>query len=503
MKEAGKDIQPLPYTALAVISAVAPVWAVTVLPLSILYQGGRMLFFATTSQRKTTGMTVSLDSGYKVEESQVIPRSQRRYDVVILGATGFTGRLAVRHVAQTYHHNRTTTMGQSPAATIKWAIAGRSADKLEAVKRDVGFELGVDLSDVDTIVVDTSIPATLPKLVEQTRVVATTAGPYNLYGSHVVEFCAKFGTHYVDITGETEWVKVMLDRWQTTAQRTGARIIPFCGHDSIPWDLTVHHLRDMLAKECQDQLQSVSCWNFAIGAAPGGTFASIVEVLVKGRGVSPSKDGIPPFQRLPDGSASAYTIKGDLPLLPAPATTPFTQPGVWMIPYIMSGVNKCVVGWSHALRAQGCRVLTYHESQIYPDWKTAIVNYLPLVMLGSLFGNPITLYLLQKFVIPSPGQGPPMHDMEHKFFLCVKALGRGEQGHCAESVMYFPRDAGCLETSRMLVESGLCLALQEEQLPVKQGGFWSPAVGLGDVLLQRLIKTGTVFTSQTIPKPNQ
>jgi short subunit dehydrogenase-like uncharacterized protein len=143
----------------------------------------------------------------------------------VLGATGFTGYLAARHLAKTYGVNQ----------SVKWAIAGRSASKLDQVKSALALELNQPeiATSLDTIVVDTSIPATLPKLVSVTRVVATTAGPYSLYGNSVVEFCAKFGTHYVDITGEVQWVQAMLCQWQTTAQASGAILVPFCGHGTF------------------------------------------------------------------------------------------------------------------------------------------------------------------------------------------------------------------------------------------------------------------------------
>jgi short subunit dehydrogenase-like uncharacterized protein len=171
-----------------------------------------------------------LDSGYLVDESLIIPRAKRQYDIVILGATGFTGYLAARHIAKTYGNK------------IKWAIAGRSAEKLQKVIQRLSQEVeqqhstGTDTKPalkIDTIICDTSVPSTLPNLVANTRVVATTAGPYSLYGTSVVEFCAKFGTHYVDITGEVDWVKAMICEFQGTAQKTGAKIIPFCGHECV------------------------------------------------------------------------------------------------------------------------------------------------------------------------------------------------------------------------------------------------------------------------------
>lgn len=197
-------------------AAFIPVWATTVLPLTVIYQVGK----GSLSKLLPTPPSPKLDSGYQVDAASLLPRSQRKYDIVILGATGFTGYLAVQYLAKTYGINK----------SVKWAIAGRSAEKLQGIKERLQAKLGMDTSQIDTIVVDTSVPSTMPQLVSQTRVVATTAGPYALYGNSVVEFCAKFGTHYVDITGEVGWAKAMLSQWQDTATETGARLIPFCGH---------------------------------------------------------------------------------------------------------------------------------------------------------------------------------------------------------------------------------------------------------------------------------
>lgn len=225
----GKRLPQASTSAFLFTAACVPVWALTVLPLSVVYQVGSALvrpIVGLGQSKKDATMTsaAKLDSGYVVDPSTVVPRSERQYDIVVLGATGFTGYLAARHLAKTYG-------GPKNASSVKWAIAGRSQSKLEKVKSDLAKELNMDdLLSLDTIVVDTSIAATLPKLVGQTRVVATTAGPYTLYGCSVVEFCAKFGTHYVDITGEVPWVKAMICQWQETAQSTGAVMIPFCGH---------------------------------------------------------------------------------------------------------------------------------------------------------------------------------------------------------------------------------------------------------------------------------
>lgn len=467
---------------------VIPIWATTLLPFTICWQIGKMVLKPLLKKPEAG----QLDSGYKVSASDIVPREDRKYDVVVLGATGFTGGLAVRHLAKTYGVNN----------TVKWAIAGRTESKLKKVLKDLADELGIqDLTNVDIIVVDTMNPSTLPKLVAQTRVVATTAGPYTLYGNHVVEFCAKFGTHYADITGELDWVRNMYLHWQDTAKQTGARLISFCGHDSIPWDMSVMKVQEILAAECKDRLTEINFWDEAIGGAPGGTIATLYTIL-DGTAIKSPKVNVDPFQRLPDGTKSDFRSELDLPLFIKKCHSPWDDKSSsrWIMPFIMASVNGGVVKWSHALRADGSQHLTYRESAVCSDFKSAFTMFFGLGIFASTLFNPITKPLIQNYVLPKSGDGPPLDKMEKKHFLCVSSEGIGENGNRVLSHMYLPKDAGCLETSRMLVESALCLALAESDLPAKQGGFWTPSTALGNVLMQRLEKTGTEFTYAIVPK---
>jgi len=452
----GKRIPQASLKSAFVTTAILPVWAATVLPLSLAYQAGSAALRAVVpSNNKNKNHTAAnananLDSGYVVDPSQMIERAQRKYDVVILGATGFTGYLAALHAARTYgvsmdDDEDNNNNNNNEKKQVKWAIAGRNPEKLNAVKQRLAQELGNDkLLSLDTILVDTSNPSSLPKLVANTRAVATTAGPFTLYGCSVVEFCAKFGTHYVDITGEVDWVKAMLCQWQETAQKTGAKIIPFCGVDSIPWDLSYLKLREAMQQECKDELKTVSFWVLIRASAPGGTFATVLNAVSGNSHKAPRLD-FDPFLRLPDGSKSDYVCKPNLPTVPAksksgvplsssssPSTENTTGGGCWEIPYIMSVVNAQVVRWSHALlQSQGGIsssssskpiAISYTESQLQPDFKTAFVNYAGMLMAGSMLFNPVTLYLLKHFVIPKPGEGPSMSAMESKSRYCVDLM---------------------------------------------------------------------------------
>jgi Saccharopine dehydrogenase NADP binding domain len=179
---------------LYLLVALFPLWLFTLAPLAVICQ-------VSTRVLRKFGILKPhplppLDSGHKAPE-KLKPRKDRKYDIVVLGVTGFTGRLAARHLAQKY--------GVSKGG-IKWAIAGRSKSKLEAVKQSLADELDMPeiVKEIDVIIADTSDPTTMPALVQDTRVIATTAGPYQEYGNAVVEFAAKYGTHYTDITGESK-----------------------------------------------------------------------------------------------------------------------------------------------------------------------------------------------------------------------------------------------------------------------------------------------------------
>jgi short subunit dehydrogenase-like uncharacterized protein len=433
----GKTVPQVSTTEFLATAACIPVWAVTVLPLSLAYQLGKMALqpLLPTPQSRNH----LLDSGYVVDPSLLIPRAERKYDIVVLGVTGFTGYLAARHLLTQYG-----VSNSSNSAPVKWAIAGRSREKLERVKQRLQEEYHVDTSGLEIIVVDTSLPSTLPQLVQNTRVVATTAGPYTLYGNGVVEFCAKFGTHYVDITGEVDWVKAMICQWQSTAQQTGAKLIPFCGHgaflsicltyflhfhanipltcgiplfcliatDSIPWDLSAMELQSKLLQEQSETAQSLSFWDEVKSGAPGGTFATVI-ANVEGKAIQAPRVDFDPFLRLPDGSKSSNVCKAKLSWLPSR----FRSTKKWTSPFVMAMVNSQVVRWSYALRSESSTqssTMTYSESQLHPTFATAVVNYAGLGMFGSLLFNPLTLYLTKAYLIPKPGEGPTMVAMETK-----------------------------------------------------------------------------------------
>jgi len=334
------------------------------------------------------------------------------------------------------------------------------------------------------------VVSTLPTLVKDTRCVITTAGPFQKYGSNVVEFCAKYGTHYTDITGESDWVKTMMVQWHETAQKTGAKIVNMCGHDCIPWDLTVFKLEEALPKG--EYLVSVDCLDELVGDFSGGT-AETIMLSTSGQAMPPPKHDFNPLCMLPDGTKSDCTSSLE-PLLLVKKSAPINGrlASTYSAFFVMSVVNADIVKRSTALR-QISKNVVYRESAAFPDFKTAFCTHIGTIMFMTALLNPITSTLLQKFVLPKPGQGPPRNVMENKHFLAISAQGTGSLGTKVESVMYFPRDAGYMDTARMVAESGLVLAMDATMLTREGGFFTSSTGGMGNVLLDRLCRTGTHF----------
>eukprot|EP01082_Thalassiosira_pseudonana_P004808 g4568.t1 g4568 contig15:1306271-1308096(-) len=465
---------PITFGPIVFISSLflgVPFLLTVLLPLTIV--SAPIHFFAALlingklfSFSKATSNTIVDRSG---DQSIIIaPRESRKYDVVLLGSTGFTGKLATAYLAKQYGVGKDAT--------------------------DLGND---EVLKVDTIIVDTMDRSTLKALVDNTRAVITTAGPFVKYGSNVVEFCATHGTHYADITGEVQWNKSMMQQYESTAQRTGAKIVSLCGHDSIPWDLTVRSLSEKLHESCNDELVSVECLNEMKGDVSGGTLATVYESIDRGiwefewKSILPSST-LDVYKRLPDGCESTFSVSSDLPVTVSPCRNPATRfVNRWCGPFVMAAINMDVVGRSISLSKHGNPTVNYREAAVQESFMDAFSMWFGTVILGTLIINPITRPLVKR-ALPQPGQGPS-ETVRKEGYLCVTGYGVGAEGNVAESAMYFPHDGGYQSTARMLVESGLCLALNEDRHEMSQGGFYSPAGLMCDALLDRLVNSGTKF----------
>jgi Uncharacterized conserved protein len=486
-----------------------PLWLTVVLPLTLVYQSGRALSSLGKSNTSSSTSSIREQSPTILEDLEpvnLIPLKERRYDVVLLGATGFTGSLAAKYLYQNYHSKK----------NFRWALAGRSKDKLEIVLKRLQDEdtnekdsnhtasntMDGKQNSVDLLIVDTLKPNTLHDLVKDTKCVITTAGPFCKYGSNVVEYCARYGTNYVDITGEIGWNKEMIMKWDALAQHTGAKIVSLCGCDSIPWDLTYFKLSQMLQRDCQDVISKLTCYDELRGGISGGTVDTMLTFL-EAKYQTP-RFPFDPYYRKRDGSKSKNKTKDMSSLFIGRKTELNGTKSKWTNPFIMSSVNSELIKRSHALNdqcmtgsGQPQQPLIYREANVQKSFKEAFVTWFGTVLGATALLNPITGTPIKKYLIPKPGEGPSEKEMSQGYLL-VSGVGEGIKGSMVESEFYFPVDAGYKDTARMVSEAGLCLALDSEKLPVQGGGFYSPSAAMGDMLLERLCKSGCKFASRVV-----
>jgi short subunit dehydrogenase-like uncharacterized protein len=396
----------------------------------------------------------------------------KKYDVVLYGATGFVGRQTVDYFAQS---------ADVESSGLTWALAGRSADKLEAVRKASGaHQAGI-------VVAEAHDAKAMDALARSAKVVLSTAGPFALYGSELVAACVRHGTHYVDITGETPWVKDMIDQHHDAAQRKGARIIPFCGFDSIPSDISVHLANAaMLERHGEPCVQTKVAFSIR-GGFNGGTLASLFNMLASGQSAAMAD----PFLLNPSGTrpANATASAHADPIGPR-RDTDF---GAWLAPFMMSTINTRVVRRSAALLgyAPGYAYQEYMRLGKGPvaAWAATSLSVGSYTSQAALRLPPVRK-LAQKFA-PPPGAGPSEASMDGGSFRALW-VGRSASGKTVRGMVADKGDPGNRATTKMVCESALALAMQADELPGgrKHGGLLTPASGLGDVLVQRLRAAG-------------
>ncbi|KAJ1456527.1 hypothetical protein M885DRAFT_482456 [Pelagophyceae sp. CCMP2097] len=390
----------------------------------------------------------------------------QKYDLTIYGATGFTGRLAAKYVSTQY------------GSSIRWAIAGRSEAKLLELQATLGGVPGVVVADGDD-------DAALAALVGGTKAVAALAGPFARYGSKLVGACVAGGVGYCDITGEVAWVREMVAKHDDDAKVTGAQIVHLCGHDSVPWDLSTLMLANKL-KESGESLSRVDFYDKLVGAPSGGTIETMMGIIAdpnSGRGTHAKALGFDPLLKKSDG-ASAFETKDD-------SIGSFSTAGEHPRSlFVMAKVNGCAVKRSNALLGYGTKV-TYSEGMQHASALGALAAFAQMALGLLLLVFPPTRLLLRKFVLPAPGQGPSEEKMA-KGFLHITGVAKGDKGTIVKSLIKFHVDAGYKDTARMVVESALALALEPERIK-SGGGVFTPACCQGEVLLERLCKTGSDF----------
>jgi short subunit dehydrogenase-like uncharacterized protein len=372
------------------------------------------------------------------------------YDLIVHGATGFTGRLVVEYL-----------LTACPPGLL-WAMGGRSRAKLEAVRHELGAP-----ADTPLVVTDLDDPASLDRLMASTRLVLSTVGPYQLYGSGLVAACAAAGVDYVDLCGEPAWMRQMIDAHETMARASGARIVFSCGFDSIPFDLGVWMLQQAMqrshghpARRVHGRVRRMK------GTFSGGTAASLKATLAAAMG----DPGVMALLRNPFSLTPGFE---------GPAQPPGRKPvhdellGAWLAPFVMADINTRNVHRSNLLLGHA-----YGTDFEYDEMLVTGPGDAGEAMAKAVAGD----RSLAADDGPKPGEGPSRAEREAGFYDLL-FIGRDEDGHQLRVAVRGDRDPGYGSTSKMIAEAALCLRLEASATP---GGIWTPAAALGQPLIDRL-----------------
>jgi short subunit dehydrogenase-like uncharacterized protein len=408
----------------------------------------------------------------------------RALDLVLLGATGFTGRLVAEYLAG--------RVGDE----VRIGLAGRSAERLTALRDG----LPAPARHWPVLVTDTRDPSGLRSLAEHTRVVATTVGPYARYGLPLVEACAAAGTHYADLAGEVLFMRDSIDRYDRVAQASGARVVHACGFDSIPSDLGVWDLAQRVAADAEGELTDTTLVVTAIrGGVSGGTLASARTELAAVR-------SDPALRRL---AADPYALSPDRSAEPdlgdesdLRGTFFDEHAGQWVAPFVMAGVNMRVVRRSNALLAYhyGRRFRYREVSGLGTGPQAAAKGAAMAAGLGgmtALLGNAVTggvADAVAAAALPEPGEGPDA-EARAKGYFRIQIVTTTSTGARYTERVEATGDPGYAATCVMLGEAGLCLVQDENRLP-GVAGVLTPAAAFGGVLVDRLRAAGMVFEAR-------
>ncbi len=395
-------------------------------------------------------------------------KQQREFDVIIWGATGFTGQLVAEYMAQTY----------GTGDELRWALGGRSTDKLQSLQAALQDQYGG--TPLPLVVADSGDPASLRGMVQRTRVVCTTVGPYARYGTELVAACAGSGTHYCDLTGEVQWMARVIPRYQAAAEDSGARLVHTCGFDSIPSDMGTWFLQQRML-ECHGVPAHYVKGRVGRnkGAASGGTIASMLEVLDEAkRDRTVRKLLTNPYALCPPGTTGL-----DGPDQAGPRYDSDFQR--WTCPFIMAAINGRVVRRSHCLLGKPWgEDFQYEEAQLCSSRAQALRNTLAIGGAMAGLATAPGRKLLARF-LPRPGEGPSREEREAGHYeLFFHGAHPRDQALDMRVRVAAQLDPGYGSTSRMLAEAAVCLA--RDPLTVG-GGFWTPASALGQHLLTRLV----------------
>jgi len=390
-------------------------------------------------------------------------KNKRDFDLIIWGATGFTGNLVCDYISKNYNERE-----------LRWAIAGRNEKKILKLQQ----KLKID--DSRTIIADSSDKDSLVKMVKKSKVVCTTVGPYAKYGTNLVEACIEGETNYCDITGETQWIRRIIDRFHTKAKEKNIKIINSCGFDSIPSDMGVFYSQKIMLEKTGKYASTINMRVAgAKGGISGGTYNSLSNVLEEAlidkevRKTLTNPYGLNPIDKQfgPDKSDLREVIFD-------------TVSNSWIAPFVMAGINTKIVRRSHALMD-----FMYGKNFAY-DEATLTGKGIAGQIRGYMSLIPIFLATRKKgsiikkivdFILPKSGEGPSKKTRINGYYNLRFYLTLDKMTYVSK--VLGDMDPGYGSTSKMLAESAICLALDE--IPDTYG-ILTPSVALGDSLLKRL-----------------
>jgi short subunit dehydrogenase-like uncharacterized protein len=382
--------------------------------------------------------------------------SNREFDIIVYGASGFTGRLVAEYLQAEYADSG-----------LKWAMAGRNAEKLQIV----AGEMKIDGS-VAILTADSDDPDSLAALAKRSKAIITTVGPYQLYGESLLKACVEAGTDYVDLCGEPAWMKDMIDRYDVAAKKSGARIVLSCGFDSIPFDLGVYHLQDHAAKTHGGVCSRVRCRVRSMkGTFSGGTAASFMETMKRAQTQPEILDWLKdPFSLSPQSGA---------PQPPIHKPMEEADLGSWATPFIMASINTKNIHRSNALmNYKYGKEFQYGEMVLTGPGEQGEKLAKGMAKSNAFGDNP-----------PKPGEGPSKEERENGSY-DVMFIGEAPNGTRIITSVKGDKDPGYGSTSKMIAEAALTLVQDVKGA----GGVMTPAPAMAEALIDRLQShAGLVF----------
>lgn len=378
-------------------------------------------------------------------------KKNRELDIVVYGATGYTGKLVAAYLYAQY----------GVGGKVSWAMAGRSLEKLEAVRNDLGISTGLPL-----LVADASDSMSVVAMVELTSVVLTTVGPYQLYGSDLVAACVKAGTDYVDLCGEPNWMNEMIEAHNEAAKKSGARIVFSCGFDSIPFDLGVLFLQEKARAQFGEALPRIRGRVRGMkGVWSGGTLASF-KATMAAAAANPELVAVltNPFALTP-GYTGAEQPTGMKPIYDEVLES-------WVAPFVMATINTKNIHRSNYLQNH-----SYGEDFVYDEMLLTGPGEA-----GEAIAKAVAADTSMATDQTQPGEGPTKEQRETGYY-DILFVGETKDGETLRAAVKGDMDPGYGSTSKMIAEAAVCLVMN----PVPDvGGVMTPAAALGNHLIERL-----------------